>query len=712
MSRKKRFLSMILLCSVTACTLPHTAISEKSDVTQTEKRQILEGFPDGELHLDDTLTRAQFAKILITTFTPSTTELRYTFSDLSDSHWAYTYIQQAANAKWINGFTDDTFRPDEEITYEQAISIVCRILDLGSNEKYPFNYISAAMEYSLTENIPCLIGDIITRGEAETLILNALEFKEEYESSSWYPNYYTSPNKTSSSGGGSGGGNQSHKILYNESPEFLQEDSMSENVAAPSYDYTEEFVDEFDAEEYVNGFNTEEYVSNDENIFKSAITSPLSTFSIDTDTASYSNLRRFILNGQKIPNGSIRTEELINYFDYKLSEPDEPHPLGVNYTYSSCPWNPENLLLKLTVSGEELKEKMPSNIVFLIDTSGSMDDYNKLPLVKKSLSMLLDNLGENDRISIVTYASGTRVALEPTPATKKEKILDTIDNLTAYGATAGSDGITLAYEQAEKFKTNGNNRIILCTDGDFNIGTSSTGDLKKLITEKREKGIFLSVLGFGMYNYKDSKMETLADCGNGNYAYIDNLREAKKVLVDDMSKTIYTIAKDVKIQAEFNPEKVSEYRLIGYENRILNAEDFSDDKKDAGELGSDACVTVLYEIKPQSSTPNTEYKYQTVTTTGSNELMNVKIRYKKPDGDESILVEYPVSSELNEIPDEDFYFAAAVAELGMILNDSEYKGSSTYDTVIETAKLGIGEDKFGLRNEFIQLVDLLRISQP
>ncbi len=701
MSRKKRVLSLILLCSVIPCTLPHIATSENSDVTQTEKRQILEGFPDGELHLEDTLTRAQFAKILITTFTPSTTELLYSFSDLSDSHWAYTYIQQAANAKWINGFTDDTFRPDEEITYEQAISIVCRILGIGNNEKYPFNYISEAMKYSLTENIHCIIGDSITRGEAELLILNALDYKEDSESSLLYPYYYASPQAPTSSGGGSGG-SKGNNILYDEAV-AVTEDTAAEKTKGPSYGYSADIITEF---------NTEEYVSNDENIFKNAVTSPLSTFSIDTDTASYSNLRRFILNGQKIPNGSIRTEEFINYFDYKSADPDESHPLGVNYTYSSCPWNSENKLLKLTVSGEELKEKMPSNIVFLIDTSGSMNDYNKLPLVKKSLSMLLDNLGENDKISIVTYASGTGVALEPTPATEKEKILNTIDNLTAYGATAGADGINLAYEQAEKFKTNGNNRIILCTDGDFNIGTSSTGDLKKLITEKREKGIFLSVLGFGMYNYKDSKMETLADCGNGNYAYIDNLREAKKVLVDDMSKTIYTIAKDVKIQAEFNPEKVSEYRLIGYENRILNAEDFSDDKKDAGELGSDACVTVLYEIKPQSSTPNTEYKYQTVTTTGSDELMNVKIRYKKPDGDESILVEYPVSSELNEIPDEDFYFAAAVAELGMILNDSEYKGSSTYDTVIETAKLGIGEDKFGLRNEFIQLVDLLRISQP
>ena len=373
-----------------------------------------------------------------------------------------------------------------------------------------------------------------------------------------------------------------------------------------------------------------------------------------------------------------------------------------------CPWNKNNLLAMLTVSGEELAEPAPSNLVFLIDVSGSMYSRNKLPLVKQSLSLLLNKLGEKDTISIVTYASGTGVALEPTPATDKEKIMAVIDSLRSGGGTAGAGGITLAYEQAEKHKVEGNNRIILCTDGDFNIGISSSGDLEALITEKREKGIFLSVLGFGMGNYKDSKMELLADKGNGNYAYIDTLREAKKVLVDEMPKTIYTIAKDVKIQVEFNPKYASAYRLIGYENRVLNDEDFENDKKDAGELGAGATVTVLYEIVPANGNETSGLKYQTSETVDSDELMTVSIRYKKPDSDESTLQTYPIAYQVSEELSEDFCFASAVAELGMILNKSEYVGSSTYDSVIELAKKGLGSDEYAIRGEFLQLVDLLR----
>ncbi len=644
---------------------------------------IMEGYEDGELHPERTLTRAEFAAILCRANPDAITHmLAYEFSDLPQTHWAYQYIQKAVNAGWLKGNTDGTFAPDENITYEQALTVMCRIVgDIYLYKpQYPNDYIAAAIDYSLADGVNALIGEAINRGQVAQLIVNVINYNNSlvsmYADSSKSSVQFS--NVSGASGGGGGGA-----------------------MVSPSGSY-----EAYDAEAGVY-YNTESYTTNEENVFKDVTTSPLSTFSIDTDTASYSNMRRFILNGQNIPNGSIRSEELINYFDYTKAETENGKPFGVNFTVSQCPWNSENMLAMITVSGEELTEPKPSNIVFLIDISGSMYSYNKLPLVKQSLAMLLDKLGENDMISIVTYASGTGVALEPTSATEKEKILGVIDSLQAGGSTAGASGINLAYEQAEKFKVDGNNRIILCTDGDFNVGISSAGDLQKLIEEKRESGIFLSVLGFGMGNYKDSTMEILADKGNGTYAYIDNLREAKKVLVDEMPKTIYTIAKDVKIQVEFNPETVSEYRLVGYENRVLNNEDFDNDKKDAGELGAGATVTVLYEIVPADESKTKQLKYQDTVTTGSDELMTVKLRYKMPEGSESILSEYPVSSEVTEMT-KDFKFASAVAMFGMILNDSEYKGTSTLDAVINLAQQGIGDDPYGIRNEFIQLVDLYR----
>ncbi len=650
------------------------------------KQGIFEGFEDGQLHPELPLTRAQFAKILHKAFPEEAAEgEKADFSDVTVAHWAYSDIQKAVRAGWLNGFPDGFFRPEENITYEQAVTVLCRIQGLiwSSNyAEYPVDYIVEAMEVGISDGVHALIGDTISREQAAQLILNTLQYKE-------------------------GEINRDEKRM-----------SGSKNLPMAAPAATGAVLQEmaFDSAmpgggsmiyEPIHFENTEEYKASEENVFKNVLTSPLSTFSIDTDTASYSNLRRLILNGQNIPNGAVRSEELLNYFDYAHAETEDGNPFGVKYTVAQCPWNVENMLAMITVSGEELAEPKPSNLVFLLDTSGSMYSANKLPLVKEALSMLLDTLGEQDTISIVTYASNTGVVLEPTPATEKEKIMDAIRKLEAGGATAGASGINLAYEQAEKNKIDGNNRIILCTDGDFNVGTTSEGDLEKLIAEKRGSGIFLSVLGFGMGNYKDSRMEMLADKGNGNYAYIDNLREAKKVLVDEMPKTIYTIAKDVKIQVEFNPEQVGQYRLIGYENRLLNDEDFENDAKDAGELGAGASVTVLYEIVPASDAPQTSLKYQTVESTGSDELMTVKIRYKLPEGEESILSEYPVSAELNE-PDADFSFAAAVAELGMLLNESEFKGNATYDTVLTLAKAGIGEDRFGLRGEFVQLVDLLR----
>lgn len=653
---------------------------------------IADGFDDGQLHPEAPLTRAQFAKFLCNAFEcVSIGSERHSFSDMEKTHWSYEYVHKAVGAGWLNGYPDNTFRPDENITFEQAVAVLCRVLDLDVYDNdYPVSYVSAAIDKSVTEGVSALIGEEINREQAARLIVNSMNHiadqAKEFVNRSFYS--VTAPSAfLGSSGGGGGSANVS-----------LSSAVMYDMEAIEDY----RVIDDF--------YNSEEYTSEAENVFKNSLTSPLSTFSIDTDTASYSNMRRFILKGQKIPQGSVRSEELINYFDYASATVEEGTPFGINYTVAKCPWNTDHDLAMVTVSGEELTERKPSNLVFLIDVSGSMFDSNKLPLVKQALALLLEKLDENDRISIVTYASGTGVALEPTPATEKETILNVINNLQAGGSTAGASGINLAYEQAEKYKTDGNNRIILCTDGDFNVGISSSGDLEKLITEKRESGIFLSVLGFGMGNYKDSKMEILADKGNGNYAYIDNLREAKKVLVDEMPKTIYTIAKDVKIQTEFNPDLVEAYRLIGYENRLLNNEDFDNDKKDAGELGSGATVTVLYEIIPRKGAVESNLKYQKTQTTGSDELMNVKIRYKLPEREESILSEYPVKYEIAEDTGADFKFASAVAELGMILNESEYKGSATYETVKQLAREGIGEDKFGLRHEFVQLVDLLSYS--
>lgn len=689
-------LSMALIFSIplsfnggTAGITPYVraeGIIEGDPLKYLESVGIMEGYEDGKLHPERTLTRAEFAAILCRAYPDVIThQLAYMFSDLPETHWAYQYIQKAVNAGWLKGNTDGTFAPDENITYEQALTVMCRVVDdiYMYNPKYPYDYVAAAIDYSLSDGVDAVIGEVINRGQAAQIIVNAINYNNStvsmYTENS--KSSYQFSNMSASSGGGGGA-----------------------VMSAPSEDYA---VYEAEIVEY---YNTESYSANEENVFKDAVTSPLSTFSIDTDTASYSNMRRFIINGQNIPNGSIRSEELINYFDYAKAETEEGKPFGVNFAVCECPWNSENMLAMVTVSGEELKESKPSNIVFLIDISGSMYSYNKLPLVKQSLSLLLDKLGENDRISIVTYASGTGVALEPTPATEKEKILSEIDGLQAGGSTAGESGIKLAYNLAEENKIDGNNRIILCTDGDFNVGASSDAELQKLIEEKRKSGIYLSVLGFGMGNYKDSKMEILADKGNGNYAYIDNLREAKKVLVDEMSKTIYTIAKDVKIQVEFNPETVSEYRLVGYENRLLNNEDFDNDQKDAGELGAGATVTVLYEIVPSNGAGTKQLKYQDRVTTGSDDLMTVKIRYKMPDGNESILSEYPVSAKMTEMT-EDFKFASAVAMFGMILNDSEYKGTSTLDNVIDLARQGIENDPYGIRNEFIQLVDLYRYQQ-
>ena len=464
-------------------------------------------------------------------------------------------------------------------------------------------------------------------------------------------------------------------------------------------------------------FNREGYATIRENGFKKAIESPLSTFSIDVDAASYANVRRFLNNGNRPPKDAVRIEEMINYFNYDYPQPDNSDPFSINTEVNACPWNENNLLLHVGIQGQKLnmEDLPPSNIVFLLDVSGSMSSPNKLPLLKKSFELLLKQLDEEDRVAIVVYAGSSGLVLPSTSGDQKEKILQALNNLQAGGSTAGAAGLRLAYKvAAENFIKKGNNRIILATDGDFNVGISSDAEMERLIEKERDRGVFMSVLGFGMGNYQDSKMETIADKGNGNYAYIDNILEAKKVLVNEFGGTMFTIAKDVKIQIEFNPAVVASYRLIGYENRLLNNEDFADDKKDAGELGSGHTVTALYEIVPAGSSADQSntLKYQTANLNNlakkGNEIATVKFRYKKPDGNKSKLIEETIAYKEKRFDDmsDNFRFSASVAGFGMLLRDSEYKGDLTWDKVIQMAQNAKGRDLEGYRSEMIQLIKL------
>jgi len=470
---------------------------------------------------------------------------------------------------------------------------------------------------------------------------------------------------------------------------------------------------------------TEGYGVIAENPFKIALQEPLSTFSIDVDTASYANVRRFLNQGQLPPKDAVRIEEMVNYFDYDYKPPTEGGAFSARVEFATCPWNADHRLVRIGIKGKEIPgdDRPACNLVFLLDVSGSMKPVNKLPLVKQGMKLLLNRLDDNDHVAIVTYAGSSGVALESTSCKEKSTITSAIDNLNAGGSTNGAAGIEDAYRIAEKnFIKGGINRVVLATDGDFNVGITDNSDLVQLIQKKAKSGIFLSVLGFGMGNLKDDKLEILADKGNGNYAYIDNLREAQKVLVEQIGSTLVTIAKDVKIQVEFHPAKVGAYRLIGYENRQLAAQDFNDDTKDAGEIGAGHTVTALYELIPQGKplTPGVDaLRYQKPPTppqtdlVESPETLTVKIRYKEPDDDTSTLIEIPVTDlgveeNLSVVPSEDFRFAASVAAFGMTLRDSRYKGAADFDTVLELARAGKGADKNGYRAEFIQLVNLAK----
>ena len=467
--------------------------------------------------------------------------------------------------------------------------------------------------------------------------------------------------------------------------------------------------------------NAETYKEIKENSFVAVAQQPVTTFSADVDRAAYANVRRIIGYGQIPPKDAVRIEEMVNYFDYDYPAPEEGSvsPLRVSPELAPAPWNPNHLLLRIGLQAKkiDLAQAPPSNIVFLIDVSGSMDEENKLPLLQSSFKLLLGQLRPDDKVAIVTYANGTKVALPSTRVKDKEKIIKVLDNLYASGGTSGGRGIQLAYEQAQKsFIKNGNNRIILATDGDFNIGIKNTTDLEKFIEKQRESGIYMPVLGFGMGNYRDDMAETIADKGNGNYAYIDNITEAKKVLINELSGTLFAVAKDVKLQLEFNPKYVKEYKLIGYENRMLANEDFTNDKKDAGEIGAGHTVTALYELVPSDGkvAQSLRYQSQELNEKGKgNELGFLKIRYKDPKVKDAKSVEITEPLVFNKKAlketSTDYRFAASVAEFGILLRDNSNKANATYDQVIELAEGAIGKDPEGYRKEFVRLVKSVKM---
>ncbi len=506
-----------------------------------------------------------------------------------------------------------------------------------------------------------------------------------------------------------------------------RQSELAAGKAEVAYSHAQQLA-EVDRNAAMNDHAAEAYEPVTDNPFLAVKDNPLSTFSIDVDTASYSIVRRYLLQNHRLPPPSaVRIEELVNYFHYDFPQPEKDQPFATNVEVAGCPWNADHRLVRVGIKGREIaRDQRPlSNLVFLVDVSGSMNSPDKLPLVKESLRMLTEQMGENDRVAIAVYAGSSGLVLPSTNGTEKQKILAALDNLQAGGSTNGAQGIELAYQVAEQnFVKGGVNRVILATDGDFNVGVTDRGALVKLIETKAAGGVFLTTLGYGMGNLKDATLEQLADKGNGNYAYIDDVREAKKVLVDQMSGTLVTIAKDVKIQVEFNPAQVAAFRLIGYENRILRHEDFNDDKKDAGEIGAGHTVTALYELVPvgkpvEEAGPGVEplkYQQKTALTAAAEtgELLMLKLRYKQPDGDKSQLIEAPVkdAGQPYARATGDFKFAASVALFGMLLRDSPYKGTASFAAAAELAQEGRGSDLDGYRAEFIELISAARSLVP
>ena len=467
---------------------------------------------------------------------------------------------------------------------------------------------------------------------------------------------------------------------------------------------------------------TERYAEIQENEYRDPTSEPLSTFGLDVDTSSYTTMRRYLTEWKsQPPKGSVRLEEFVNYFKYRYPQPNGDDPIAIACEMGVCPWAPTHKLLRVGVQAREVPvEKLPPcNLTFLVDVSGSMGWNGGFEMAKAGLKMLVDKLRPEDRVAIVTYANGTRVLLGSTPGAEKERIRAAIDGLVSGGGTAGGAGIQLAYEEAKKnFDKNANNRVILITDGDFNVGISDPKLLEEFIATKRESGIFLTVLGVGRGNYQDANMKKLSTAGNGNYAYLDSVLEAKKVMMNEFGGTLFTVAKDVKLQLEFNPAEVKGYRLLGYESRKLAAKDFNDDKKDAGEIGSGHTMTAFYEIVPAGSDEKVAdvdpLKYQKRTESGRGEVCTVKLRWKKPDGDTSMLKEIPISEAqiTSKTPSEDFRFASAVAEFALLASDSKFKGGASFDKILDRARHAKGEDLEGYRAEFIRLVETAQLLAP
>lgn len=699
---------------------------------------IMNGDENGDLMPDKTITRAEMAKMITEVCGKDIddTQEGMSFTDVPSTHWAAGYIQKAYSAGIINGFPDGSFKPEETVTKAQTLKLM--LAACGANSyRYPYGYISKAVEDGILDGIELEPDDAITREETAQIIYNicnavnsgmlsiADDADKSYDDkagtqSYGYGLFKTTEQKTDTERyplrAGSAAAVSGGMMSSSSAPMLSESSSSSGGGGGGSLGYDSAYSMETAVHpnnRYPYGTG-EEYTANEPNIFKKTSLSPLSTFSIDTDTASYSNIRRFILNGSVPAKDSVRTEEIINYFSYSTPEAADGEDFGVYAETTECPWS-ENKLARITVTGGDVKSDMHSNLVFLIDVSGSMISYNKLPMLKKAVCMMVDELDGDDTISVVTYASGTDVVLEPTKGDKKDEIKKAVNDLCAGGGTNGADGLALAYEQIEKNLCSGNNRIILCSDGDFNIGPSSVSELKELVEEKRRAGIYLTTAGFGMGNYKDNRMELLADCGNGSYYYIDTMREAKRVFCDNIRNTLYTVAEDVKLQVEFNPAVVSQYRLIGYENRALEDEQFNDDTVDAGELGAGSTVTVLYELilgedNARDTGESSEYRYQKAEYTGSSEVFDVKIRYKKPGSTESILKEYPVENIISEA-DSDTAFASAAAMLGLKLNgviDTDYKAIIDTARKCVTGENGEYTDKSSERSEFVQLVEILK----
>ncbi len=504
-----------------------------------------------------------------------------------------------------------------------------------------------------------------------------------------------------------------HRVLFSEQAQAYEEPMILEDalermagVPAPSGALQSYSMPEF---------NTNEYNFVPENRFVSVLTSPLSTFAADVDTASYAQVRAMILRGDPVPRDSVRVEEFLNYFRYDYKQPDAGEPFGVTMQMTQTPWNEHTLLLQIGLQAAEIpkEERPPQNLVFLIDVSGSMDAPDKLPLVKRAFQLLVEELAPTDTVSIVTYASRDEVVLRGVRASEKTRILEAIDQLAAGGATAGAAGITTAYDIAQELLiAGGNNRVLLATDGDLNVGISDEGSLVRLIKEKKQAGIFLSVLGFGDGNYKDNKLEALADHGDGNYSYIDTIFEARRALVTEIGATFFAVAKDVKLQVDFNPAALKGYRLIGYENRLMEAEDFTDDTRDGGELGSGHRLTVLYELVPIDSafdigTAQSKYTQPAPTDSAPAEWLTLSIRAKQPEGNESQLFTYPLPIDTPQEMTDNLRFAAAVAQVGMLLSDSEWKSTASYDSALALLRQDTSLSGDVFKEEFLYLVNLL-----